>query len=197
MGATKLLTEKLVMAAEYYKGNRKTIFSSVRFGNVIGTRGSVIPLFKNQIEKNEILSVTNPEMTRFVMLIREAVNLIFKAADMAKGGEIFIFKMPSLRIGDLADVMIKESSKNIKIEHTGIRPGEKMYESLMTEEEAEHALETKDMFIILPQINSSKELKMYNYKDAKPAKPIKYTSKDVILMQKDEIKKILIEEGLL
>jgi FlaA1/EpsC-like NDP-sugar epimerase len=195
MGATKLLTERLVIAAEFYKGNRRTIFSSVRFGNVIGTRGSVIPLFKTQIQKNEILTITDPEMTRFVMSINQAVDLIFEASNMAKGGEIFIFKMPSLRIGDLAEVMIEESLKNIKIENTGIRPGEKMYESLMTEEEAEHALETEDMFIILPQIDTAD--KVYEYKGTKPTKLKKYTSKDVNLMSKDEIRKMLSEEDLL
>jgi FlaA1/EpsC-like NDP-sugar epimerase len=198
MGATKLLTEKLVIAAEYYKGYKKTIFSSVRFGNVIGTRGSVIPLFKNQIQKNEILTITNPEMTRFVMSIKQSVDLIFKAADMAKGGEIFIFKMPSLKIGDLADVMIKESTKKVEIETIGSRPGEKTYESLMTEEEAEHALETEDMFIILPQIDMPNiDMPNYDYKNAKQLKPRIYTSKDGNVMSKNEIKKMLIEEGFL
>jgi len=196
MGATKLLTEKLVKAAEHYKGDKRTIFSSVRFGNVIGTRGSVIPLFKTQIETNGVLTITDPNMTRFVMSIKQAVDLIFKAANMAKGGEIFIFKMPSLRIGDLVDVMIEESSKEIKIETIGIRPGEKMYESLITGEEAEHALKTEDMFIILPRA-SQFPTSVYNYKNAKTAEPRKYTSKDGSLMSKNEIKRMLLEEGLL
>jgi len=90
MGATKLLAERLMTSANYYKGTRRTIFSSVRFGNVLGSRGSVIPLFKKQIEAGGPVTLTNKEMTRFIMPMRDAINLLFKATELAQGGEIFI-----------------------------------------------------------------------------------------------------------
>jgi FlaA1/EpsC-like NDP-sugar epimerase len=108
MGATKLLAERLTTSANYYKGNGRTAFCNVRFGNVLHSRGSVVPLFIEQIAKGGPVTVTDPDMTRFVMSINSAVDLVFKAAAMARGGEIFVLKMPALRIGDLAEVMIEE-----------------------------------------------------------------------------------------
>lgn len=180
MGATKLLAERLTIAANYYKGTRKTVFSCVRFGNVLGSRGSVVPLFNNQIQKGGPVTVTDPDMLRFVMSIDKAIELVLKSAQIAKGGEIFIFKMPALRINDLAEVMIKKLAakygyhpENIKIKIVGKRSGEKSYEDLMTEDEAAHSYETEDMFVILPPNmqntrNSSKEIsiKQYTSKDA-------------------------------
>ena len=108
MGATKLLAERLTVSANYYKGERETVFSCVRFGNVLDSRGSAVPLFREQIEKGGPVTVTNPDMTRFVMSIPKAVDLVLKATELAQGGEIFILKMPVLRIGDLARAMIDE-----------------------------------------------------------------------------------------
>jgi len=156
MGATKLLAEKLIIDANFYKGHRKTVFSCVRFGNVMGSRGSVIPLFEKQIQNGGPVTVTDPEMTRFMMTIPRAVDLVFKATKKAQGGEIFIFKMPVVRLGDLAKVMIENLApryghkpKDIQIDTIGIRNGEKMYEHLMNEEEAWYAYETDDMFVVL------------------------------------------------
>lgn len=156
MGATKLLAEKLIIDANLYKGHRKTLFSCVRFGNVMGSRGSVIPLFETQIKKGGPVTVTDPEMTRFMMTIPQAVDLVFKATKMAHGGEIFIFKMPVVKLGDLAQIMIwnlapkyGHKPESIQINTIGIRNGEKMYEHLMNEEEALYAYETEDMFIVL------------------------------------------------
>lgn len=158
LGTTKLLAEKLVIDANNYKGNRRTIFSCVRFGNVIGSRGSVIPLFKKQIKNGGPITLTNPEMTRFMMTTHQAVDLVFKATKMACGGEIFIFKMPVVKLGDLAKAMIEyfapkynHTPKSIQIKTIGIRSGEKMYEHLMSDEEAQYAYETNDMIIVLPQ----------------------------------------------
>lgn len=155
MGATKLLAEKLIIDANFYKGQRRTLFSCVRFGNVMGSRGSVIPLFEKQIKNGGPVTVTAPEMTRFMMSIPQAVDLVFKTAKMTRGGEIFIFKMPVVKLGDLAQVMIEHLAskfgykpETIKIETIGIRDGEKMYEHLMNEEEARYAFETEDMFIV-------------------------------------------------
>ena len=108
MGATKLLSEKLVIDANYYKGNRKTIFISVRFGNVIDSRGSVFPFFAEQIKRGGPVTITDSRMTRFIMSPSQVINLLFRTTGMALGGEIFILKMPSLKISDLAEAMIDE-----------------------------------------------------------------------------------------
>jgi FlaA1/EpsC-like NDP-sugar epimerase len=192
MGATKLLAERLTIAANYYKGMRKTIFSCVRFGNVLGSRGSVVPLFNNQIQKGGPVTLTDPKMLRFVMSIDKAIELVLKSAQIAKGGEIFIFKMPALRINDLAKVMIEKLApkygyhpKDIKIKVVGKRRGEKSYEDLMTEDEASHSYETEDMFVILPpNISNSRP----------PSKEIsikQYTSKDACKLTRKQVDDLL------
>ena len=107
MGATKLLAERLTISANHYTGDKETVFSCVRFGNVLNSRGSVIPVFKNQIKNGGPVKITDKDMTRFIMGIPEAVELILKAGQKADGGEIFILKMPATNIMDLAEVMIE------------------------------------------------------------------------------------------
>lgn len=159
MGATKLLAERLTISANYYKGDRRTVFSCVRFGNVWGTSGSVVQVFTKQIQDGGPVTITDPDMTRFVMSTGRAVELVLKAAQMAQGGEVFIFKMPAVRVGDLAEVMIEKLApvyghelSKIKTKVKGIRPGEKFHEELMTEEESVWTRETKDMYIVQPPI---------------------------------------------
>jgi len=155
MGATKLLCEKITITAERYKGSRRTIFSAVRFGNVFGSRGSVAPLFFKQIKNGGPVTLTDKQMTRFIMRIPDAVDLVLKAAVLSKGGELFILKMPVVRIEDLARAMIDviaprfdRDPKKIKIKEIGKRRGEKNCELLMIEEEAEDALENEEMFCL-------------------------------------------------
>lgn len=155
MGATKLLAERLMASANNAKGSKNTVFASVRFGNVIGSRGSVIPLWRQQIIEKHEITVTEPEMTRFMMSIEDAVNLTLKACEVAEGGETFVLKMPVIRLGDLAEVVIEKVCKefdidinNVEIKNIGLRPGEKMYEELMTEDEALNAIEGDKMFIV-------------------------------------------------
>jgi UDP-N-acetylglucosamine 4,6-dehydratase len=201
MGATKLLAERLTVSANFYKGERKTAFSCVRFGNVLDTRGSVIPLFRNQIQNGGPLTVTDLNMTRFMMSIPKAVELVLKSAEMAKGGEIFIFKMPAIRIGDLATVTIEElaqkyghNSNEIEIEIIGRRAGEKMYEELMTEDEAENAYEDEEMFVVLPQTFDMTGELSYNLPDNfKKAQKREYSSKNVKLLTRKEVKAIIEE----
>lgn len=196
MGATKLLSERLVVAANYLKGPRKTILTAVRFGNVMGSSGSVMPLFETQIKKGGPLTVTDPNMTRFMMPVKDAIGLIFKAAELSKGGEVFIFKMPAMKIIDLAGVMIGElgpkynfSPAEIEIKEIGSRPGEKIHEELMTKEEARNALETEDMFIILPRLIPT-EHSNYTYPRTKKAEIKEYSSSNKLLT-KDEIRKMI------
>lgn len=196
MGATKLLAERLIVAANYTKGNKKTILFSIRFGNVIGSTGSVIPLFKEQIQKGESLTITNPDMTRFMMSVGDAVNLTLKACTQAKGGEKFILKMPALRIIDLAEYMIENSISNneesnlkIKTKIVGSRPGEKIHEELMTTDEASRCLESDDMFIVLPNLMDINQDNDYPHSKMTSLK--KYASDDTNLISKEEIHKIM------
>ena len=199
MGATKLLAEKCITDANDWKGLRKTIFSSVRFGNVLFSRGSVVPLFEKQIRENKKITLTDPEMTRFVMKLSSTLDLVFKATLMAKGGEIFILKMPVVKLGDLADVVIEENCKKYKIsknevkkETIGPRVGEKIFEELMTESEAFMAFETDDMLIIPPQlVLPDLSFEVTDYKDAKNSKLNRYVSREVTPLSKKEIKTLL------
>lgn len=156
-GATKLTGERLISAAELHKGAKSTIFSSVRFGNVMGSRGSVIPLFKKQILEQRKITITDPNMLRYMMTPDQAIELILKANEQAQGGEVFVLKMPLIRMADLAEVVIEEVkgqysiTEHISIEEIGLRPGEKRFEELMTDDEARMALETEELYIIIPQ----------------------------------------------
>jgi len=143
-GATKQVMEKLFTQANVY--GKETKFSCVRYGNVVGSRGSVIPLFKEQA-KTGTISITDERMTRFWITLGQGVHFVINCLNMMRGGEVFIPKIPSMRILDLADVI----APNANIQYIGIRPGEKLNEILITEEEAKHTREFEDYFIIQPQ----------------------------------------------
>ena len=201
MGATKLLAERLTILANFYRGKRKTAFSCVRFGNVLDTRGSVIPLFRKQIQNGGPLTVTDRNMTRFMMRIPKAVELVLKAAKMAEGGEIFVLKMPVLCLGDLTEVMVEELAPKygyepteIKIKIIGRRAGEKLYEELMTEDEAENAYEDEEMFVVLPKTFGIMGKLSYKLPDNfKKTQKKEYSSKGVKLLTKEEIRSLLNE----
>ncbi len=159
MGVSKLMAEKLILSSFYYQGDKKTKFSCVRFGNVLGSRGSILPLLKRQIVENGYVTLTDPEMTRFVMSISDAVNLVLKAAELTQRQEIFVLKMPSVKIGDLIECAIKcysplagKGPSDIKIKIIGNRGGEKRHEKLLADYEISQALETKDMYILTPRM---------------------------------------------
>ncbi|PWB52446.1 MAG: hypothetical protein C3F06_07775 [Candidatus Methanoperedenaceae archaeon] len=204
MGATKLLAEKLMTAANYYKGDRKCIFSSVRFGNVMGSRGSVIPLFTQQIKTKNPVTITEPTMTRFMMSMSQAVDLVFESVEMTQGGEVFIFKMPVVNILDLAEVLIEGLApkyghrvEDIRINTIGTKPGEKMYEELMTEDEAARSLEREDMFIIPPEMREELPDWDESKYNATSIKSKDFISKDVLPITKEQIKSILRNDGII
>ncbi len=146
-GASKLCSDKLFTAANNMKGNRKVTFSIVRYGNVIGSRGSVVPLF---LEKRNLgtLPITHPEMTRFSISLEDGVSLVFLAMEKAWGGEVFVPKIPSFKILDLVEAI----SPNIKTDIIGIRPGEKLHEEMITEMDSLNTVEFKDYYVILPSL---------------------------------------------
>ena len=149
MGTSKAMMEKIVCSQNQCPGN--TIFSCVRYGNVMGSRGSVIPLFLDQIKQGQPLTITVPEMTRFLLTLDQSVDLVFHAMTQAKGGEIFVRKAPACTIADLADAIRKRADlPEYPIEQIGIRRGEKLHEILVNEYEMQRAVEEPDYFTIHP-----------------------------------------------
>jgi len=144
-GATKLCAEKVFVQANAYAGAQETRFSCARYGNVVGSRGSVIPVFVEQ-RKHGKITVTDPRMTRFWLTLEHGVRFVIRAIEQMHGGEIFVPKIPSMRLVDLAEVV----APGCAIEFIGIRPGEKLHEVLLSEDEARNAVELDEMYIIQP-----------------------------------------------
>jgi UDP-N-acetylglucosamine 4,6-dehydratase/5-epimerase len=153
MGASKMMGERLITAANGIRGTRRTRFAAVRFGNVLGSRGSVIPIFAAAATRGESLRLTHPEMTRYVMTITEAAQLVIEAGSLVLGGEVFVTKMNAIRIKDLANVVADELARNSRrseVIHTKPRMGEKLYEELLTRDEVGRTLESDRMLIVPP-----------------------------------------------
>ncbi len=198
MGASKLLAERLTTGMEYYKGRQKTIFASVRFGNVLNSSGSVMPIFLDQIENGGPVTVTDKRMVRYFMTTEEAVKLIFKATNTACGGEVFILKMPALKIWDLAEAMIsKFSQKKLTIKEVGKRPGEKLFEKIVTRTEAEQALELKEMYVLpiaidFPNKDEDAVNQSYQYYQKLGGKPVPSDGvKPEKLLNKQQVRKLI------
>jgi UDP-N-acetylglucosamine 4,6-dehydratase len=148
-GATKLVSDKLFVAANNVVGDGQTRFSAVRYGNVVGSRGSVVPFFKQQIASGATsLPITHPDMTRFWITLQEGVDFVLKNFSRMQGGEIFVPKIPSIRITDIA----KAYGPGLKQEIVGIRPGEKMHEIMCPSDDSHHTVEFDDHFVITPSI---------------------------------------------
>jgi UDP-N-acetylglucosamine 4,6-dehydratase len=148
-GATKLVAEKLLVQANAYSGTGPTRFSCVRYGNVVGSRGSVIPLFLEQ-RKTGSITLTDRRMTRFWLTLNQGVRFVIQAIERMEGGEVFVPKIASMRLLDLAEAV----APGCAIQETGIRPGEKLHEVLVSEDEARHAREYDDMYIVRPAWSS-------------------------------------------
>jgi len=204
MGTSKLLGERLVTAANSKKHGQRTIFCSARFGNVIGSRGGVFHIFKDQALSGNPLTLTDKRMTRFIMSIEQAAKLILDATRLCEGGEVFVTKMPTIRIENLAEVMRDELApreghdpKSMEIHEIGAKPGEKMYEELMSDEEVSRAHEYGSFFVVLPAFRSVYDGRDPSYvKDAKPATKAYHSSKETP-MSNQELKKFLYDLNLL
>jgi UDP-N-acetylglucosamine 4,6-dehydratase len=185
-GATKLCSEKLFIAANNIIGKKKISFSVVRYGNVLGSRGSVIPEFFKQKQRGKLF-ITDKEMTRFSISLEESVDFVMLALISSVGGEIFVPKIPSFRIIDLAQVI---SSKS-KIKFTGIRAGEKIYEELITIPESLNTFESKNYYLILPFLHKKFSFLIKRLK--KITKPFSYNSSNCFILKKEQIKSLLVK----
>lgn len=149
-GATKLCSDKLFIAGNAYCGSKETKFSVVRYGNVAGSRGSVIPFFKKLVEEGATeLPITEMTMTRFWLKLEQAVEMVLEAIENMQGGELYVKKIPSMLMPDLA----KAIAPDLKIKEVGIRPGEKVHEQMITKEDARNTIEFDEYYIILPEVD--------------------------------------------
>ena len=188
-GATKLCAEKLFVQSNAYSGISGTKFSCVRYGNVVGSRGSVIPVFLEQ-RKTGRITITDPRMTRFWLTIQQGVRLVLHCVEQMHGGEVFVPKIPSMNIMDLAKAVAPEC----EVDEIGIRPGEKMDEVLVSADEARHTLEMDDVYVIQP---AHPWWKIEPWPDAKPLPDgFQYTSDtNSQWLSMDELKQLVAELG--
>ena len=190
-GATKLASDKLFISANNITGKNKISFSVVRYGNVLMSRGSVIPKFLENIKLNKTLNLTHPDMTRFNISLDEGVNFVIYSLINSIGGEIFVPKLPSFRIIDL----IKCLSPKSKYKITGIRSGEKLHEEMITTSDSYNTIESKKFYIILPQGNISLNKYIKKFKANKNKIPFSYNSNENShFLKQNELKKIIQEE---
>lgn len=175
-GASKLASDKIFVAANNLSGADGTVFSVVRYGNVVGSRGSVVPLFERLIREGAAdLPVTDARMTRFAITLRQGVNFVLSTLKMAEGGEIFVPKIPSIRIVDLAEAMAPGMKQRV----VGIRPGEKLHELMITEDDARSTIEADDRFIIEPSFAAGRRKKGHAANGFHPvAESFRYGSDD-------------------
>lgn len=205
MGTSKLMGERLMTAANSNKRGQGPVFASTRFGNVLGSNGSVIPIFHNQIAEGGPVTLTDKEMTRFIMSIQESVRLVLDSAEQAKGGEVFVTKMPVVRIEDLANAMIEElaplygkDAQDIEITEIGCKPGEKLYEELMSHEETRRTIELEQYFSVLPAFRGIYHDIDYSYQSVVSEDVDNpYISEDETPLTVEEIKTFLRSNHLL
>lgn len=146
-GATKLCQEKIFVQGNAYAAQKHTRLACVRYGNVVGSRGSVVPVFREQIARDGRITITDERMTRFWITLPQAVDLVLHALEHMEGGEVFVPKIPSMRVTDLADAIAPGVPRDV----IGIRPGEKLHEILITVDEARHAIDTGEVYVVLPE----------------------------------------------
>lgn len=192
MGMSKALMEKVMVANSRYLTNSKNIFCGTRYGNVMASRGSVIPLFIKQIKSNEDLTVTNPKMTRFMMNLNNAVDLVMYAFENGNNGEIFIQKSPAATIETLAKALIEIYDSKSKIKNIGIRHGEKMFETLVTREEMAMSEDLGDYFKICPDDRDLNYDKYFNQGQSEFSNN-EYNSNNTRILDVEEMKKMLLD----
>ena len=188
-GATKLCSDKLFVAANVYGGFDGTRFSVVRYGNVIGSRGSVIPFFKERV-RTGVLPITDPRMTRFWITLSQSADFVLNCLNSGRGGEIFVPKIPSIKISDLARAIGPECTQKT----IGIRPGEKIHEMLISEDESRNTVEFEESFVIQPHLKRRKELLSGTGNGKMCPEGFLYTSdRNPVFMDIDDLKQMLFE----
>ena len=204
MGTSKLMGERLITAANNNRAGYDTILSSTRFGNVLGSNGSVIPIFRDQIKKGGPVTLTDRDMTRFIMSIQQSVKLVLDSVNIARGGDVLITKMPVIKIKDLAEVMIKKLAPkygrdpaNIEIVEIGAKPGEKLYEELMSDEETRRSVELKDYFSVIPAFKGNGKRNEYCYEDVVSSNVVNpYNSSVEACLSQEELEDFLVKNDL-
>jgi FlaA1/EpsC-like NDP-sugar epimerase len=206
MGASKLMGERLITAANATLIEPEVgIFTSTRFGNVAGSRGSVIPLFCRQIAAGDPVTLTDPAMTRFVMTLGRSVDMLLETMAMAIGGEVFVTKMPVVRIIDIAKVMVRliaplygRPPDARGVVTTGMRPGEKLWEELTTDEEIRRTVELEDYFVVLPAFRNIYREHRYEYPDTAAAPATRrYVSSSEPVLSEAEVEHFLLQPDVL
>ena len=194
-GATKLLMEKLFVSANHIRGNHDIKFLCVRYGNVLGSRGSIVPKFIQQIKNGKKITVTNPNMTRFNIIMSQALDLTFRAIQTGGAGEIFIPKLKAYRVGDLKDVILDLFNAKNETEIISLRPGEKSHELLINKDEIRNTYETQKDYIIFDKQSHIQFLGSSDIiKREETSLQDQYSSDRVELLKPEELKKILLEE---
>ncbi len=186
MGMSKALMEKLIVARSRDLKNSKTTICATRYGNVMASRGSVIPLFFKQTKKNNPITITSPNMTRFLMSLEESVELVLEAFKNGKNGEIFVYKSPACTIENLAKAILKITKTKSKIKYIGTRHGEKLFETLVSQEELLNSKSYKKFFKILPD-NRDLDYNKYFHKGRVSKLKDSYTSHNTKRLNVDEI----------
>ncbi len=200
MGASKMMGERLVIAANEIKGTKRTKFAAVRFGNVIGSRGSVVPIFAGQILRGEPITLTHDQMTRYIMSINDAAELVLDAGHRMLGGEVFVTKMRALKVVDLAAAMAEALGKRkFDIVKTGMRPGEKLYEELVSADEVARTVDIERMLVVLPSpdTNDTMALELRGHYAGRPPTTQEWNSGTDTLMTKEEIQRYIADEKIL
>jgi UDP-N-acetylglucosamine 4,6-dehydratase/5-epimerase len=195
-GATKLLMERLFVSANFYKGSHKTRFLCVRYGNVLGSRGSIVPIFVNQIKSGKKVTITDPSMTRFTITMDKALAIIFRALKNGMGGEVFVPKLNAYKVGDIKNAILDLLNSSAETEIISIRPGEKIHESLISDDELTNTFEKDEDYIIIDkQLQDSGYLNNNNV--IKAELDHHYSSDKVDILTIDKLKELLISEKLI
>jgi FlaA1/EpsC-like NDP-sugar epimerase len=203
MGTSKLMGERLVTAAAVDQSRGRAIFLSTRFGNVLGSRGSVIPIFRDQIRKGGPVTLTHPGMTRFIMSLGDAVRLVIESIVLGQPGDVLITKMSAINIADLATVMVREFAplcghriQDIEVKVVGQKPGEKLYEELMNEEETRRSFELDRYFVVRPAL-SVQSANTSGYGDVQKTVTKPYNSANELRLSQDELAEFLHGNNLI
>jgi UDP-N-acetylglucosamine 4,6-dehydratase/UDP-glucose 4-epimerase len=195
-GASKLLMERLFIGANFYKGEHQTKFICVRYGNVLGSRGSILPIFVENIVSKKKIPITDPTMTRFNITINEAVNLVLRAVKNGKGGEIFVPKLKAFTVEEMKNAIIDLVDVKAKTIKIPVRAGEKYHESMISKHELMNTYESEKDYIVYNYGGEGlDEKRKIPYKKTKLNQ--EYSSDDAPLLTKEDIKKIIIQENLI